>query len=87
MDIIELDKNDVLDAIAEFAVCQSRLAKCSGQQPSSREKNHSSHLRDPPIGVAEEAGLWARTPGPYPPTVTDQGHGYCGKMTKPLCEG
>src|SRR5271166_2721409 len=51
MDIVELNVDDVLDAVAEVALRQCRLAKRGGEQPGGREKTHWSHLRDPPQSV------------------------------------
>jgi len=47
MDVIELNVDDVLDAVAEVALRQCRRSEATGKQCSGREKTQSSHLRDP----------------------------------------
>jgi hypothetical protein len=48
MDIVELNVDDVLDAVTETALCQRRLNERRGEQSSGRKKTHASHLWHPP---------------------------------------
>jgi hypothetical protein len=83
MDIVELNVDDVLDAVAEIALRQRRLAERGGEQSNGREKPTRLIYRVPPISVADIPASH-RARGTYPATVTDRGHEYYRIMTPAL---
>jgi hypothetical protein len=48
MNIVELNVDDMLDAVAEIALRQCRLGERGGDQSGGREYTHASHLWNPP---------------------------------------
>jgi hypothetical protein len=87
MDIIELDVDDVLDAVIEFARFFVRgrggpRAETNGYQSPDRKTDDTPHVRFPPIRARWTGAIGAGW-GTYASIVTDKGRGYCRFVTTP----